>query len=187
MPKLRHTPDGDYLPGLGRAWLMPLYDPLSRLLGAGRLHRRLLDAAGVEPGARVLEIGCGTGNLSAALVRRTPAVKVVGIDPDRAALARARRKVPDGEFRHAWAADLPLPDGAVDVVLSSLMLHHLDDPVAGLREVARVLAPGGRLHIVDFHLDPALLTAAGLTAVTETGQGRLYGRLPYRLLSATRP
>jgi ubiquinone/menaquinone biosynthesis C-methylase UbiE len=194
MTKLRHTPDGDYLPGMGRHWLMPLYDPLSRLLGAGRLHRELLDAAAVRAGQRVLEIGCGTGNLLTALARRTPGIDAVGIDPDRAALRRARRKAARGalaiRYEYAFAADLPLPDGGVDVVLSSLMLHHLDEPGRGraLAEVRRVLAPGGRLHVLDFTGDgfgAGTLAAAGLRDATETGRGRLH-RMRYVIVRADR-
>lgn len=188
MTKLRHTPDGDYLPGAGRHWLLPLYDPLSRLTGVGRLHRLLLDAAGVRSGQRVLEIGCGTGNLITALARRTPGVDAVGIDPDPAALRRARRKAAKAgaeiRFEVAFAARLPLPDDHVDHVLSSLMMHHLDDTgrEQALREVARVLRPGGRLHVLDLEghhgrshgLSPRTFTEAGLTAAVRTGGGRLW-------------
>ncbi|MEU8664913.1 class I SAM-dependent methyltransferase [Actinoplanes philippinensis] len=194
MTKLRHTPDGDYLPGMGRHWLMPLYDPFSLLLGAGRLHRALLDAAGIRAGQRVLEIGCGTGNLLTALARRTSGVDAGGIDPDRSALRRARRKAQRGglpvRYEYAFAAALPLPDAHIDVALSSLMLHHLDGPGRdrALREVRRVLAPGGRLHVLDFDtgdLTASVFTAAGFAAVTETGRGRLH-RLRYVTLRADR-
>ncbi|GIE78878.1 hypothetical protein Aph02nite_48280 [Actinoplanes philippinensis] len=194
MTKLRHTPEGDYLPGMGRQWLMPLYDPFSLLLGARRLHRELLDTAAVRAGQRVLEIGCGTGNLLTALARRTPGIDAVGIDPDRAALRRAHRKAQRGglqiRYEHAFAAGLPLPDGHADVVLSSLMLHHLDEPGRdrALREAWRVLAPGGRLHVLDFEtpgLTGDVFTGAGFAAVTETGRGRLH-RLRYVILRADR-
>jgi ubiquinone/menaquinone biosynthesis C-methylase UbiE len=115
-----------YLGPMGRGWLLPLYDPLSLLLGARTAHSHLLDAADLRPGHRVLEIGCGTGNLALLAKVRQPAATVVGLDPDAAALARAR-------------------------VLSALMLHHLpdDQKPAALREVGRVLRPGGELHLVD--------------------------------------
>ncbi|MDI6103787.1 class I SAM-dependent methyltransferase [Actinoplanes sp. NEAU-A12] len=187
MPKLRHTPAGDYLPGAGRHWLLPLYDPLSRLAGVGRLHRLLLDSAGIRAGQRVLEIGCGTGNLITALARRTPGVDAVGIDPDPAALRRARRKAAKTgggiRFEEAFAGRLPLPDDHVDHVLSSLMMHHLDETGRdqALREALRVLRPGGRLHVLDVEghlgrshgLSPRTFTTAGFTAADRTAGGRL--------------
>ncbi len=64
--------DRGFLPGMRHAWLLPLYDPFTRLAGVGRVHRRLLDQAGLRPGQRVLEIGCGTGNLLLAAKRPSP-------------------------------------------------------------------------------------------------------------------
>lgn len=145
----------DYMPPMGKTWLVPLYDPYSRLVGAERLHRRLLDEAALRPDEQVLEIGCGTGNLLLLAHRLTPGVVTTGLDPDRAALARAARKARrrgvDLRLDLGYADALPYPDESVDVVLSSLMLHHLPDEVkvAAFREVRRVLRPEGRLHLFD--------------------------------------
>ncbi|ADG73290.1 Methyltransferase type 11 [Cellulomonas flavigena DSM 20109] len=145
----------EHLPPMGRAWLLPLYDPFSRLVGAERLHRRLLDQAALRPGERVLEIGCGTGNLLLLAHGVAPGVVTTGLDPDAAALARAARKArrrgTDVRLDLGYADALPYPDASVDVVLSSLMLHHLPEEVkvAALREARRVLRPGGRLHVLD--------------------------------------
>jgi len=197
-------PHQHYLPAMGRQWLLPLYDPFSRLVGAGRVHQQLLDRAEIRPGQRVLEIGCGTGNLLRALLRRQPEVDAVGIDPDQAALRLARRKAARAKlpirYEVAFAGDLPLPDASVDRVLSAFMLHHLADEERGraLREVRRVLRPGGQFHVVDIdgtapghgsgrlHNDPrvvasrpervlAALAEAGLIGGTENGRSR--GRL----------
>jgi ubiquinone/menaquinone biosynthesis C-methylase UbiE len=188
MPELRHSPDGDYLPAAGKPWLLPLYDPLSLLFGVRRLHRALLDQAAPAAGQRVLEIGCGTGNLLRELARRSggaAGLELAGIDPDPDALRRARRKAARAgltvDYRQAYAGDLPFGDGSVDVVLSSLMLHHLDETGRdrALREAWRVLRPGGRLHVVDIDghglsmsLEPATFTGAGFAEATETGRGR---------------
>jgi ubiquinone/menaquinone biosynthesis C-methylase UbiE len=149
------APPADYLPAMGRRWMLPLYDPFSRLMGARRPRGELLDRAGLRPGARVLEIGCGTGTVLLAATRRCPGVEATGLDPDPAALRRARRKATRAgqalRLDQGFAADLPYPDGGFDRVLSSFMLHHLrpaDLPTA-LAEVRRVLAPGGELHVVD--------------------------------------
>jgi len=81
-----------YLPAAGHDWALPLYDPIVKLLGGERARRILLDQATLQPGYRVLDIGCGTGTLAILSKRLHPAVTIVGIDPDPKALARARRK-----------------------------------------------------------------------------------------------
>jgi ubiquinone/menaquinone biosynthesis C-methylase UbiE len=173
-----------YLPAMGKHWLLFLYDPFTRLLGAPRVHSELLDRAAIESGHRVLEIGCGTGNLLAALRKRGPRVDAVGIDPDPAALRRARRKAAGVRFEQAFAGELPLADASVDRVLSAFMLHHLDagEGARAMLEVRRVLRPGGELHAVDLAAnDPGkvlgLMRDAGLTGPVENGRGHRAGPL----------
>ena len=189
---------GHYLPAMGRQWLLPLYDPFTRLMGAGRAHADLLAGADIRPGARVLEIGCGTGNLLLRVKRRCPDAEVTGLDPDPAALRLARRKADRAglavRLDRGFATDLPYPDASVDRVLSAFMLHHLDpaDLPRALAQVRRVLRPGGSLHIVDIagghhghgplrwlarrnrrlgHTPPQrLLAEAGLKDAAPTGQ-----------------
>ena len=181
-----HT-EQDYLPAMGKRWLLPLYDPFSRLAGVGRIHESLLDRADVRGGRSVLEIGCGTGNLLTALARRRPDVDALGIDPDPAALRRARRKAARHGLRiryeRAFAGELPVPDDSVDRVLSSFMLHHLDERERGraLREVRRVLRPGGQFHVVDIDGAP---TRREARAGVRHGRQRFAGNLPERLLAA---
>jgi SAM-dependent methyltransferase len=144
-----------YLGPMSRRWLLPLYDPFSLLLGARTAHASLVEAAELRPGHRVLEIGCGTGNLALLAKARQPAATVVGLDPDAAALARARLKARRRGLEllldRGFADQLPHPDASFDRVLSALMLHHLpgDEKPTALREVVRVLRPGGELHLVD--------------------------------------
>ena len=151
-----HAAPAHYLPGMGKAWLLPLYDPLTRLLGVRTVHRELVERAGIAPGLRVLEIGCGTGNLALAAKRACPGADVTGLDPDPAALAKGRRKAARARltlrFDQGFAQSLPYPDASFDRVLSSLMFHHLDDAdrPRALAEVRRVLEPGGSLHLLDF-------------------------------------
>ncbi|HEY8339482.1 MAG TPA: class I SAM-dependent methyltransferase [Egibacteraceae bacterium] len=150
-----------HLPGLGRPWLTPLYDLASWVFGVGALHQRVLDDARIGPGDRVLEIGCGTGNLALRAARLQPRAAVTGLDPDPAALAIARRKARrrrvSATFDQGVAEDLPYADGAFDVVLSSLMLHHIDaeSRLQVLREARRVLVPGGQLVLADISGPPA--------------------------------
>jgi SAM-dependent methyltransferase len=144
-----------YLPGMGLHWLLPLYDPRTRLLGIGRHRATLITQADIRPGTRVLEIGCGTGNLTLAAAKRHPDARIVGTDPDDDALERARTKARrrglTAQFQRVYAQDLPYPDGSFDRVLSALMFHHLGDAEksTALAEVRRVLVPGGSLHLVD--------------------------------------
>lgn len=154
-PVTAGDPAPHYLPAMGRRWLLPLYDPFTRLIGARRIHAELLDRAEISPGSRVLEIGCGTGNLLLLAKRRCQDAQVTGLDPDPAALRRTRRKANRAgltvRLDRGFATDLPYPDASMDRVLSAFMLHHLDpaDLPQALAEVRRVLQPGGSLHIVD--------------------------------------
>jgi SAM-dependent methyltransferase len=84
--------DRDYRPAMDRDALLPLYDVVSRVLGASSLHRQLTEQAEIGPGHRVLEVGCGTGNLTLLAKRMQPGADFAGLDPDPRALARARRK-----------------------------------------------------------------------------------------------
>ena len=101
---------------------------------------------------RVLDLGCGTGRLLEDLRRRLPEAELVGVDPSEGMLAVARRRLagePGVRLEVATAARLPLPDASVDVVTTTMSFHHWEAQDASLREVARVLAPGGRLLIAD--------------------------------------
>ncbi|MEU6136077.1 class I SAM-dependent methyltransferase [Nocardioides sp. NPDC047086] len=146
----------DFLPGMGRTWLLPLYDLFTRFARVGALHERTVELAGIESGETVLDVGCGTANLSFAVLRAVPGAVVTGHDPDAGALRIAARKAGRRGVRLSLVrgyADRLLPeDGSVDHVVSSLALHHVDD--AGRegfgREAHRILRPGGRVTIVDF-------------------------------------
>lgn len=144
----------DYIPAFGKDALLPFYDLLTRVLGMGRNYDALIAQAELADSLRVLEIGCGTGNVTVRAKRAALGADVVGTDPDPLALARAQRKargLPGIRFERAYAQELPFVDGEFDRALSSMMLHHLDEDVktGALAELHRVLRPGGRLHIVD--------------------------------------
>jgi ubiquinone/menaquinone biosynthesis C-methylase UbiE len=182
----------DFVPAAGSDWLLPLYDPLCRLLGTHRHRERLLDAAAIRPGDRVLDLGCGTGALSLQLAAREPAARVTAIDPDPKALARARAKAARAgaaiEWRQGFGDELPFADAAFDRVVSSLVLHHLtrEERLAAFAEIARVLAPGGTLHVLDFGpphgaLDRALLH---LFHQDERLEDNLAGRIPALMTEA---
>ncbi|MGE3289001.1 MAG: class I SAM-dependent methyltransferase [Pseudonocardia sp.] len=179
--------DRRYLPAMGHDRLLPLYDAVTRLAGVRRAHGRLLDGAGLAAGQQVLEIGCGTGELTLAAKRRRPGACVVGLDPDPRALSvgihKAGRAGLDVRFVRGFADALPMADGSVDRVLSSLMLHHLEDGEKdrALREVLRVLRPGGELHLLDFggSAVPATVRGHGGRIADNAGD-----RIPRRLRAA---
>ena len=145
-----------FVPGMGVDWLLPLYDPFTRLLGLDSKRRDLVLQAALRPGHRLLDIGCGTGSLAVLIKRLFADVEVVGVDPDVKALARATRKARRGavnvQFDLGFADALSYPDESFDRVFSSFMFHHLerDEKVRTLREVRRVLKADGSLHLLDF-------------------------------------
>ncbi len=145
-----------YLPAAGKDLFLPLYDPLTKLMGFGRVHQRLMEEANLSDAARALEIGCGTGTLSILLKQTYPQLDVVGLDPDPKALSRADLKSARAglsiRYERGYADALPFADGSFDRVFSSMMYHHLrpEDRSRMLRETHRVLRPGGSLHMVDF-------------------------------------
>jgi ubiquinone/menaquinone biosynthesis C-methylase UbiE len=121
------------------------------------LRQRTANLARIQPGEQVLDVGCGTGTLAMEVARRVGrAGRVAGVDPGTEQIARARwkaarRNLPV-DFQIGVIEQLPFPDQTFDVVLSTLMMHHLpaDLKRQGLAEIARVLKPGGRLVIADF-------------------------------------
>ncbi len=121
------------------------------------LRQRTATLARIQPGEQVLDVGCGTGTLAIEVQSRVgTAGRVAGVDPGTQQIARARAKaarrhVPI-EFQIGVIEQLPFPDQTFDVVLSTLMMHHLPASLKsqGLAEIVRVLKPGGRLVIADF-------------------------------------
>jgi SAM-dependent methyltransferase len=116
-----------------------------RFMGAWSQHLSapFADFAGIRPGMRVLDVGCGPGSLTAELVQRLGADEVAAVDPSEPFVEAARRRYPGVDVQRAPAESLPYPDDAFDAALAQLVVHFMADPVAGLREMARVTRPGG--------------------------------------------
>lgn len=113
--------------------------------------RETLKRMEVRPAEELLDVGCGTGAMMRALSERVPGVVLTGVDPSRPMLDVARRRHPGaGDLREGRAEHLPFPDNRFDVVTSVSVLHYLRQPHAALREMARVLKPGGRLVLTDW-------------------------------------
>ena len=105
----------------------------------------LLDRTGVGRGTRVLDVGCGTGSLSALAVERGAIVSAVDAEPSMVAATRSR--VPAADAREGSLPTLPYPDGWFDVVLGNFVINHVDRPALAVAELKRVTRPGGRIGI----------------------------------------
>lgn len=151
-----------YVPAFGLHGLTPFYDSFAKLVNP--LRRRLIQQANIQPGQRVLDLGCGTGLLTRMVKQSAPEAHVTGLDGDEEVLAIARDKSrgTNIQWDHALAFNMPYQDNSFDVVVSSFVTHHLTsaDKLRAFQEVRRVLRPDGWFHIVDFGPPFNLLTRA---------------------------
>lgn len=108
-----------------------------------RLARALVEAAGVSPGQRVLDVGCGPGALTAVLCETLGSGRVAAIDPSEPFVEACTRRLPGAEVRTGGAEALPYPDDSFDAALAQLVVNFMDDPRAGVGEMRRVTRPGG--------------------------------------------
>src|SRR4051812_47663633 len=120
-------------------------DAYDRFMGrySTLLTAQMADLANVGAGQRVLDVGCGPGALTAELVARVGASRVSAVDPSEPFVLAARTRSPGVDVRVGSAEALPFADGSFDAALAQLVVHFMRDPVAGLREMARVTRRGG--------------------------------------------
>ena len=107
------------------------------------LSPQLANLAGVEPGQRALDVGCGPGALTEELVSRLGAESVAAVDPSEPFIGAVGERYPGVDARTSSADDLPFDNDEFDVTLAQLVVHFMPDPVAGLAEMARVTRGGG--------------------------------------------
>jgi demethylmenaquinone methyltransferase/2-methoxy-6-polyprenyl-1,4-benzoquinol methylase len=166
--------------------LGPTYDRYASLLSFGqdpRWRRFLVSRVEAGRGDRVLDVACGTAAVGIELVRRH-GCSVVGLDQSPAMLAAARERIEmsglEGaiELREGRAESLPFEDSSFDALTFTYLLRYVEDPAATLRELARVVRPGGTLAMLEFHVPRGawrplweLYVRAGLPAL-----GRAAGR-----------
>jgi ubiquinone/menaquinone biosynthesis C-methylase UbiE len=179
-----------YLPALRFPALTRIYDPVIRLITREAVSKpALVRQAAPKPGQCVLDLGCGTGTLALLVKRTEPGVKVVGLDADPEMLAQAERKAEAAgmeiELTEGLSDSLPYGDRSFDLVLSSLFFHHLDPDSKRrtAREIARVLRPGGELHVADYGPPPDPVMAAAFLGVRafdgfENTRDNVHGALP---------
>ncbi len=179
--------------------IAPSYDRLNHLLSFGldrlwwRRTARVFRAVLARPEARVLDICCGTGDQTGALLRRRPehGEPVIGLDFSPQMLARARTKYPSDRVR--WmegdAMHLPFPDASLDLVTAAFGFRNLANYAAGLAEIARVLRPGGQIGILEANQPTglrALLYNSYFHRILPVIGGLLSGqRAAYRYLPAS--
>jgi len=120
-------------------------DAYDRFMGrySAQLAPQLADFAGVHAGQRAVDVGCGPGALTGELLERLGPDAVSAADPSESFVLAARERHPGVDVRSAAAEELPFPDHAFDAALAQLVVHFMADPVAGLREMARVTRPLG--------------------------------------------
>jgi ubiquinone/menaquinone biosynthesis C-methylase UbiE len=171
------TEDGPFR-GLG--WVLPVYDLMTAAMRIAAADEELLAHANLQPAHRVLDVGCGTGRLTLQAGQDHPQATIVGLDPDPAALERARRKARARgvavRFDLGYAGSLAYADESIDRVLSAFVIHHLigEERSRALTEMRRVLAPNGSVHLIDFgsgddlaiDLQHAGFTTGALTRLT---------------------
>jgi ubiquinone/menaquinone biosynthesis C-methylase UbiE len=114
-----------------------------------RFHREALLSSLPAPGRLTLDVGCGEGRVTRDL--RALGHRVIGVDSAPSLIAAAREADPEGEYVEADAAELPFEDGVADLVVSFMALMDMDDMAGGVRELTRVLEPGGRLVAAVVH------------------------------------
>jgi len=162
------------VPALGKDWLTSFYDVLVAMGGLGApLTKRVLARAPIQGGERVLDVGCATATRLIAAKARYPTAHLIGVDPDERALQVARHKIAlhqiEVEVIQARAEHLPFPTSSFDIVMSTLVFHHLPTEIKqrAMQEIYRVLTPGGRFLLADFG------RAEGLLLSTFFALGRL--------------
>jgi len=162
-------------------------------------HRLIVQAVDPPAEARILDVGCGTGQLAARLAQRVQSGSVLGVDPAEEMIRVARRQHRRKCLRFAVGSSdaIPADADAFDVVVSTISFHHWARPVESLREIARVLRPGGRLLILDLCRDNLLLDVVDQVqrwvqpshfAIASAAEMRGYcSRAGFRQLRITKP
>ena len=181
---------GRFVPALGYRWLTPYYDRIVALTTRERtFKKRLIEKGAITDSAEVLDLGCGTGTLAIWIKLAIPKANVTGLDGDQQMLSRAQEKADRAgveiRFDLGMSFILPYADASFDRVLSSLFFHHLtrSDKERTVREIVRVLRPGGQLHIADWGKPSNALMRVMFYGVQlldgfETTRDNVRGRLP---------
>ena len=179
-----------YIPALKHSWLTRFYDPVVALSTREKVFReKLLAQAEINPGDQVLDLGCGTGTFAIMLKTRHPTAKITGLDCDPNILIQAQKKKisarVDVTFDESMSYTTPYSEREFDTVFSSLFFHHLKsvEKLRTIREVYRVLKPGGFFHICDWgrpsnSVSRVMSLCVQLLDGLEVTRDNIEGRLP---------
>ena len=170
------------------------YDRWANRLMHGLYERVASDvaAAGLAEGSRVLDVGTGPGRVPLAIAHAVPGLRVEGLDLSPEMVGHARRSAGDAglgdtvAFTVGDVADLPYADASFDLVVSTMSQHHWRDAAAGLRELRRVLRPGGQVWIYDLRFALGRAESAARAAFSAPGLDRQplrTGWLPVRFIA----
>lgn len=149
----KHSQNGDLGGGSVERWSGFKSWVFSLIQGNAKRNKVLVEFAGIGPGDRVLDIGCGPGAALEAAVA-SGADSVSGVDSSPSMVARASKRVPTATVKEGSAEAIPFEDDAFTAVWSIATLHHWSDRDGGLKEMLRVLSPGGAFYLVEGDLKP---------------------------------
>lgn len=175
-------PDLSYTPAAGHHWLTPFYDVgVAALTRERRWRSALIAQIRPSPGDVIVDVGCGTGSLLLRLGKAAPSARLIGIDPDPAILARARKRVADAglpvELHIGFARQtVGLLEGLRPTkVVSSLVFHQvpMEEKAAALAAMYAALGAGGEVHIADYGLQRTPLMRALFRGVIQNLDGRV--------------
>ncbi len=182
-----------FTPPLAYDFLTPLYDRVINLLAYGNAFKRMaLELSEIVDGEKVLDVGCGSGTLLVEAKTRYPNSDFVGIDPDKKILQLAERKLEQAGVRAklvlGFAQELPFPSASFDLVISTLVFHHLSSSVKieATRDIYRVLKEKGRFLLADLGkpestLNKLLLNLGSIFDGRANMKDNIEGKLPLLL------
>jgi ubiquinone/menaquinone biosynthesis C-methylase UbiE len=135
----------DYFDTVASQW-----DAMRQSFFSENVREKAYRVAQVQPGKLAADLGAGSGFITEGLLRK--GLRVIAVDQSEAMRVEAQRKFAGSQgldYRLGTAEDLPLEDASVDYAFANMYLHHMEDPAGCIREMARILKPGGRLVITD--------------------------------------